>query len=610
MAKKKRLLDDGDSDSPVSSDADFDDPDMREEREMDPYRKRRRTNWTKAPAFVSSDKPVTLDEPMQVDSGSASEASEGEDEEDGIGVGQGENEGPPIPAFAGASRGGISGSKTLGADPIVLPTSEMAHFQKLQGTFGAKMLAKMGWKAGTGLGVDGEGIVIPIDRKVRPQKMGIAFKGFQEKTEQSKMEARRRGEIVSDDEDEATKRMKKKVKETEQKRSATWRRPKKVKTIIEHKTYDEILAEAGEATVSGNGQIIDYSWTPTGDLTRIPEMRHNIRLISDACRSDLDGLAREARALNERKRFVTIEDARLRKRIHSEAECKYCECFPTCFVLIVPVVISRLQQIHVIVTNIDATAKELSSLYEISLEPFEPHFQKLLNEYAFEFEKYNLDEIVVGSIAPLVKRMAMAWNPLEDPTFLLPTFRSWRNALKVSHSNSEVEMQIDRFGSANAATKLVDPYVDLTSFQDLATYLCREKPMTPFESLLWNVWLPKVRAALNNDWSPTLPKPAVKLYESWSSFVPTFIRDNILDQLILPKIQKAIADWSVKKSKVSLQAIVFPWLPHVGLRLEDVVGDARRKIKSLLRAWVADEDIPNDLLSWREVRFLFNMIYG
>jgi hypothetical protein len=37
------------------------------------------------------------------------------------------------------------------------------------------------------------------------------------------------------------------------------------------------------------------------------------------------------------------------------------------------------------------------------------------------------------------------------------------------------------------------------------------------------------------------------------------------------------------------------------LRLEDVVGDARRKIKSVLRAWTADEDIPTDLSSWREV---------
>jgi tuftelin-interacting protein 11 len=267
MARKKRLLDDGDdSDSTVSLDADRDldnDPDVRDERELfeNPYRKRRRKN--------------------------------GEDESEPSRAPT-----PSFPSFVGASRGGI-GSKTSDAvpsltdsgpststrnsptpapipsafsnrsqsfmrdaqpsvKPVALSTSEMAHFNKLQNTFGAKMLAKMGWKAGTGLGVSGEGIATPIEGRLRPQKMGIAFKGFQEKTEQSKKEARRRGEVVSDDEDEKTKSMKKKVKEAEQKRSESWKRPKKVKTKIEHKTYEEILAEAGEAaTVTGIGQIID-----------------------------------------------------------------------------------------------------------------------------------------------------------------------------------------------------------------------------------------------------------------------------------------------------------------------------------------------------------------
>lgn len=126
--------------------------------------------------------------------------------------------------------------------------------------------------------------------------------------------------------------------------------------------------------------------------------------------------------------------------------------------------------------------------------------------------------------------------------------------------------------------------------------------MTPFESLLWNIWLPKVRSSINNEWSPDLPQQAVKLYEVWSSFLPPFIRDNLLDQLILPKVQKAVADWNPKNAKVPLQAIVFPWLPYIGLRLEDIVGDARRKVKNLLRSWVVEEDILPDLAAWRDVR--------
>ncbi len=125
--------------------------------------------------------------------------------------------------------------------------------------------------------------------------------------------------------------------------------------------------------------------------------------------------------------------------------------------------------------------------------------------------------------------------------------------------------------------------------------------MTPFESLLWNVWLPKVRTTINNEWSAQSPDSAVKLYEAWSTFLPPFIRDNLLDQLLLPKVQKAVADWSPKMDDVSLQTIVFPWLPYVGLRLEDFVDEARRKVKHLLRHWTVGDEVPKDLVAWKDV---------
>jgi len=106
----------------------------------------------------------------------------------------------------------------------------------------------------------------------------------------------------------------------------------------------------------------------------------------------------------------------------------------------------------------------------------------------------------------------------------------------------------------------------------------RLAPMIPFENLLWNVWLPKVRSAINNEWSPEETQPAVKLYEAWSTFLPPFMWGS--------------GRLNSKHSRVPLRSIVFPWLPFVGLRLEDLMNDARRKIKSLIRTWVA---------AWHEV---------
>ncbi|KAF9006058.1 GC-rich sequence DNA-binding factor-like protein-domain-containing protein [Cyathus striatus] len=494
-------------------------------------------------------------------------------------------------SFGGSHSQRFNRSSASTPQPANLSREEMIHFSTIQSTFGARMLAKMGWQAGTGLGASGEGIVTPIESKLRPQKMGIAFRGFKEKTAQSKAEARRRGEVVSDDEeDEKVKRMRRKQKKAEEKRSDVWKRPKKVKTKIEHKSYEQIIAEAGqEPATSGIGQIIDATgavprevssladvslntWSPTNDLTRIPEVRHNIQLIADSCKTDLDSLAREARALEERKKWITTEDSRLRKKVESEAE-----------------LIARLQQIQIVTNDINNVSKELSSVYEVSLESFSPLFHELADKFASEFDKYKLDEIVIAAIAPVVRRMVANWDPLGDPAEFVSTFRGWRKVLKVDIADNIPQHQIDVYGARSTVAPAET-----------------EKLMTPFESLLWNIWLPKVRTSINNDWSPDIPQPAVKLFEYWSTLLPPFIRDNLLDQLILPKVQKTIADWSPKRCEVSLQSIVFPWLPHVGLRLEDILGDARRKVKSLLKAWNMGDEKPKDLLAWKDV---FDAVY-
>ena len=62
------------------------------------------------------------------------------------------------------------------------------------------------------------------------------------------------------------------------------------------------------------------SWTPTSDATRIPEVRHNLQLVVESTKSDLEGLAREAKALEARKKYLRDEGARLRRKIKDEAD--------------------------------------------------------------------------------------------------------------------------------------------------------------------------------------------------------------------------------------------------------------------------------------------------
>ena len=76
-------------------------------------------------------------------------------------------------------------------------------------------------------------------------------------------------------------------------------------------------------------------------------------------------------------------------------------------------VIARLQQIHLVVDDINLEAKRLSASYEPTLDLFSPSFDKLLGQFADEFDRYRLDEVVVAAISPVVSA------PLDKyPTFL------------------------------------------------------------------------------------------------------------------------------------------------------------------------------------------------
>lgn len=69
----------------------------------------------------------------------------------------------------------------------------------------------------------------------------------------------------------------------------------------------------------------------------------------------------------------------------------------------------------------------------------------------------------------------------------------------------------------------------------------------------------------------------------------------------MPKVNKAIADWKPRKTGPSLQSIVFPWLPFLGERMEDVLGDAKRRVRGLLKGWKVEERIPEELTKWKDV---------
>ena len=224
-----------------------------------------------------------------------------------------------------------------------LTSAEATHFSKISSSFGAKFLAKQGWEAGKGLGINEDGRAIPVAVGKLFKGQGIT-KGM--RTEDSKREARRKGEKLSDDEEEQPRRRggARGPRPPGQPPEQGWKKQRKVKVKVEHKTYEQIVSEAGESS-GGVGLVLDArggdvsarnahekltlqlkevsslsalslsSWTPTGEAMQLPELRHNLRLIVDVAKGDVDALAKEGRSVNEKRRWAAREEEMAKQKV-------------------------------------------------------------------------------------------------------------------------------------------------------------------------------------------------------------------------------------------------------------------------------------------------------
>ena len=55
--------------------------------------------------------------------------------------------------------------------------------------------------------------------------------------------------------------------------------------------------------------------------------------------------------------------------------------------------------------------------------------------------------------------------------------------------------------------------------------------------LLWEVWIPVMRSCVSG-WQPRMVGPMVDCVEMWAPLLPLWILDHLLEQLILPRLQR------------------------------------------------------------------------
>ena len=86
--------------------------------------------------------------------------------------------------------------------------------------------------------------------------------------------------------------------------------------------------------------------------------------------------------------------------------------------------------------------------------------------------------------------------------------------------------------------------------------------------------MPCIRQAITS-WNPKHPDPLIKFLEIWSILMPKWMKININEHILLPKLQAAVEFWDPKSDPVPIHSWLHPWLPILGDQLDIVYPTIR-----------------------------------
>lgn len=429
---------------------------------------------------------------------------------------------------------------------------------KLKSGFGAKLMAKMGYKGEGGLGREGEGISEPIQVVLRGTKGGVGI--VAEKSEQQRREERRKaeanGEEYVDTSEEDRRAKKKKAKAKGDARTAA---PRPKKTVFE-------MEAAGMHVPLALQSIIDATTgasTPTSGVslrgTAVVPFENSLQA---RVRRDLNSFSESFEELQLESETIAPQEWALERELEAlERQMEEAEDIK-----------SRLGSMRASAFPDACTGlRDLRAAY-----PSRP-----------------LHRESIAVIHPYFSQMVSSWSPLEGA--LEEVAGPFSELVDILQPRS-------RRVNTQAYTHPSEALVARTTIDEEEAI--KRGTTSSYETMMLKVWLPTVSSAVTQ-WDVKDPHPMIRLLDAWTPVLPLFIAKRVLEQ-VTQKLSASVHEWNPRKSKRSPHVWIVEWLPY--LRPADLdpkgsglIADVRRKLRHALQSIDLSRGPMSGMEQWRRV---------